>query len=68
MKVGSSKFPWMQRLTVEVPEEGRVMVRGEPCTSQLFAVRKPMESILMGAEAAAVVGSVTMMFVPADDG
>ena len=57
----------MQRLTVEVPEEGRMTVRGEACTPQLFAVRKPMESILIGAEEAAVVGSVTIMLVPADD-
>jgi len=51
---------------VEVPEEGRGTVRGEACTPQLFAVRKPMESILIGAEEAAVVGSVTIMLVPAD--
>lgn len=53
---------------METPEEGRVTVSGEACTPQLFAVRKPIESTLIGAEAAAVVDSVTMMFVPVDAG
>ncbi len=58
----------MQRLTVEVPDEGRVTVSGEACTPQLSAARKPIESTLMGADDAAVVGSVTMMLVPVDAG
>lgn len=30
VNVGSSPLPWMHRLTVEVPEAGRVIVSGEP--------------------------------------
>jgi len=59
----------MQRLTVIVLEAGRVMVSGEPCMPQLLPpVRRPMVSTLIGADAAAVVGSGTVMTMEVADG
>lgn len=52
-----------------MPEVGRVTVIGEACISHVFPpVSAPKKSTLIGADAAAVVGSVTMMFVPVDAG
>ena len=54
---------------MEVPEEGRVIVMGEAWISQVVPpVSGPKKSTLMGAEAAAVVGSVTTRFVPVEEG
>lgn len=52
-----------------MPEAGRVIVMGEAWISHVLPpVSGPKKSTLMGAEAAAVVGSVTMIFVPVDAG
>ena len=54
---------------MDVPEVGRVMVIGEAWISQVFpSVSGPKKSTLIGADAAAVVGSVTIIFVPVDTG
>jgi hypothetical protein len=46
-----------------VPDAGRVTVTGEPAISQLPLVNEPIESTLMGADEAAVVGSGTMSWI-----
>ncbi len=53
----------MQRLTVCVPESGRVTVRGVPSTSQVAFVSRPSKSTSSGTEMAAVVGSTTVMLL-----
>src|SRR5579872_5079489 len=59
----------MQRLTVAVPDEGRVIVSGEPWSPQLSPlVSKPIESTLIGDDTAAVVGSTTTIFFDATTG
>src|SRR5579864_3711578 len=51
----------MQRLTVCVPEGGRVTVSGVPSTSQVAFVSGPSKSTSSGTEMAAVVASTTVM-------
>jgi hypothetical protein len=52
-----------------VPEVGRVIVIGDAWISHVFPpMSGPKKSTLMGADAAAVVGSVTMIFIPVDIG
>jgi hypothetical protein len=60
-----SPLPWMHRLNIARPDAGRVMLNGDAPNPQLLPpVRRPIESTSMAAEAAAVVGSVTVMSIP----